>query len=106
MTLRPVLTSVVSLALVAAAGAVHAEAPELKYFVEVSVPSLDLAKELVETRKYRPVIDRSYALDEVVEATRYVETGQKTGNVVLRVSKAAPGRQPEPATKHDEEARA
>jgi NADPH:quinone reductase-like Zn-dependent oxidoreductase len=45
-----------------------------------------LAKELVETGKYRPVIDRSYALDEIVEATRYVETGQKTGNVVLRVS--------------------
>jgi NADPH:quinone reductase-like Zn-dependent oxidoreductase len=44
-----------------------------------------LAKELVETGKYRPVIDRTYTLGEVVEATRYVETGQKTGNVVLRV---------------------
>ena len=48
-------------------------------------------KELVDTVKYRPVIDRRYALDEVVEATRYVETGQKTGNVVLRVSEAASG---------------
>ncbi len=38
----------------------------------------------------RPVIDRRYTLDEVVDATRYVETGQKTGNVVLRVSEAAP----------------
>jgi NADPH:quinone reductase-like Zn-dependent oxidoreductase len=45
-----------------------------------------LVKQLVEAGKYRPVIDRSYALDEIVEATRYVETGQKTGNVVLRVS--------------------
>jgi NADPH:quinone reductase-like Zn-dependent oxidoreductase len=45
-----------------------------------------LVKELVEAGKYRPVIDRTYALDDVVEATRYVETGQKTGNVVLRVS--------------------
>ena len=45
-----------------------------------------LVKELVEAGKYRPVIDRTYALDEVVEATRYVETGQKTGNVVIRVS--------------------
>jgi NADPH:quinone reductase-like Zn-dependent oxidoreductase len=60
-------------------------------------------KELVDTGKYRPVIDRRYALDEVVEATRYVETGQKTGNVVLRVSDGAPGKQPEPAAKHDEE---
>ena len=50
-----------------------------------------LVKELVDAGKYRPVIDRTYALDEVVEATRYVETGQKTGNVVLRVSEAARG---------------
>jgi NADPH:quinone reductase-like Zn-dependent oxidoreductase len=47
---------------------------------------LFLVKELVDKGKYRPVIDRRYALDQVVEATRYVETGQKTGNVVLRVS--------------------
>jgi NADPH:quinone reductase-like Zn-dependent oxidoreductase len=47
---------------------------------------LVLIKELVEAGKYRPVIDRTYRLDEVVEATRYVESGQKTGNVVLRVS--------------------
>jgi NADPH:quinone reductase-like Zn-dependent oxidoreductase len=49
-----------------------------------------LVKELVETGKYRPVIDRSYDLDEVVEAVRYVESGQKTGNVVLRLGEAAP----------------
>jgi NADPH:quinone reductase-like Zn-dependent oxidoreductase len=46
---------------------------------------LVLVRQLVEAGKYRPVIDRTYTLDEVVEATRYVETGQKTGNVVLRV---------------------
>jgi NADPH:quinone reductase-like Zn-dependent oxidoreductase len=45
-----------------------------------------LMKELVESGEYRPVIDRSYPLDEVVAASRYVETGQKTGNVVLTVS--------------------
>jgi NADPH:quinone reductase-like Zn-dependent oxidoreductase len=48
-----------------------------------------LVKELVDTGKYRPVIDRTYTLDEVVEATRYVESGRKTGNVVLRISDAA-----------------
>jgi NADPH:quinone reductase-like Zn-dependent oxidoreductase len=47
-----------------------------------------LVKELVEAGSYRPVIDRAYGLDEVVEATRYVESGQKTGNVVLRVGDA------------------
>jgi NADPH:quinone reductase-like Zn-dependent oxidoreductase len=62
-----------------------------------------LVKELVDAGKYRPVIDRTYALDEIVEATRYVETGQKTGNVVLRVSNAAPGEQPGPAAQREEE---
>ena len=56
---------------------------------------LVLVKGLVDAGLYRPVIDRTYALDEVVEAVRYVETGRKTGNVVLRVSEPAPGGQPD-----------
>jgi NADPH:quinone reductase-like Zn-dependent oxidoreductase len=44
-----------------------------------------LVKELVEAGKYRPVIDRTYSMDEIVEATTYVESGRKTGNVVIRV---------------------
>ena len=43
-------------------------------------------KKVIEDRKFRAVIDRCYALEEVVEATKYVETQQKTGNVVLTIN--------------------
>jgi NADPH:quinone reductase-like Zn-dependent oxidoreductase len=45
-------------------------------------------KELIEARKYRAVVDRVYPLEEVVEATKYVESWQKTGNVVLNVNRS------------------
>ena len=44
-------------------------------------------KELIEAGKYRAVIDRTYPLEDVIDATRYVETERKTGNVVLTISR-------------------
>ncbi|HSS92413.1 MAG TPA: zinc-binding dehydrogenase, partial [Candidatus Dormibacteraeota bacterium] len=49
-------------------------------------------KELIEAGRYRPVIDRTYPLEDVVEATRYVETEQKTGNVVLTITQGLEAR--------------
>jgi NADPH:quinone reductase-like Zn-dependent oxidoreductase len=43
-------------------------------------------KELVEKGEFKPVVDRRYNLDEIVEAYKYVESGEKTGNVLLRVA--------------------
>jgi len=42
-----------------------------------------ILRRLIESGEFRPVIDRRYRLEEIVEAYRYVETGQKIGNVVV-----------------------
>jgi NADPH:quinone reductase-like Zn-dependent oxidoreductase len=51
---------------------------------------VQLLARLLESGEFRAVIDRRYPLEEVVEATRYVETGQKVGNVVLLVTDPPP----------------
>jgi NADPH:quinone reductase-like Zn-dependent oxidoreductase len=40
---------------------------------------------LIESGEFKPVVDRRYSLDEIVDAYRFVETGRKVGNVVITV---------------------
>lgn len=64
--------------------------------VYVSVASFDVAsetreqleflKKLFEENKYHAVIDKTYTLDQIIEAHRYVDSGRKKGSVVIKVS--------------------
>lgn len=47
--------------------------------------SLSFIKQLIEEGKFKPVIDRSYPIEKIIEAYQYVQTGQKTGNVVIKM---------------------
>ena len=51
--------------------------------------SVLLLEDLLEAGRYRAVVDRVYPVEDVVEATRYVESWQKVGNVVLTLDGAA-----------------
>ena len=47
--------------------------------------SVLLIKKLIEEEKFKAVIDRTYPLEQIADAFRYVETGQKTGNVIIKI---------------------
>lgn len=42
-------------------------------------------RELVQKKFFKPVIDRKYPLNQIVEAYKYVDSGQKIGNVILKI---------------------
>lgn len=45
----------------------------------------DYLCDLLQTRQYLPLIDRTYTLDEIIDAFHYVESGEKIGNVLLKI---------------------
>jgi len=55
-------------------------------FPRLRADDLLLLRRLAESGELKPVIDRTYRLDEIVEAHRYVEAGHKRGNVIVKVS--------------------
>jgi NADPH:quinone reductase-like Zn-dependent oxidoreductase len=57
---------------------------------------VDSLKARMEARQFRAVIDREYPLEAIADAYRYVETGQKTGVVVINVMPAAEHTHPQP----------
>lgn len=72
---RNSLTSTGSYATIMKGGGKTKERPEYLRYI----------KDLVEKGEVRAVIDRSYPMEQIVEAHRYVEKGHKTGNVVITI---------------------
>ncbi len=52
----------------------------------INKEDVNYLKELVDKGEFKPIIDRLYKLDEIVEAYKYVESGQKTGNVIIKIT--------------------
>jgi NADPH:quinone reductase-like Zn-dependent oxidoreductase len=71
--------------------AMNALTPDGKYvsiddgIAKTSSEDLDLIMDLAMSGKFKPVIDRTYPLEKIPEAHKYVESGHKKGNVVIKI---------------------
>ena len=65
-------------------GGVYKTVGGLEYASE-SQKQLELIRELYEKDKLKAIIDKTFLFDKVVEAHRYVDTGRKKGNVILKI---------------------
>jgi D-arabinose 1-dehydrogenase-like Zn-dependent alcohol dehydrogenase len=52
----------------------------------ISMEDVNFLKSFVENGEFKPVIDRWYTPDQIPKAYKYVQSGQKTGNVVLKIA--------------------
>ena len=64
------------------------------FIAAVRIEDLEALTELIEAGKLRPVIDRTYPLEQVPEALQYVESGQARGKVVITIAPSASPRPP------------
>jgi NADPH:quinone reductase-like Zn-dependent oxidoreductase len=53
--------------------------------VKISAARLDTVRQLIEDGAIRPVVDRTYPLQQTVDAHRYVELGHKAGGVAIEI---------------------
>ena len=60
------------------------------YIAKLTKDDLNVLRELMETGKISPLIDRTYKMKETADAVRYMEEGRARGKVVVVIDKATP----------------